>query len=429
MSLPPLPCVLSLVKVNESSPLPEVLESLESKIVYPEEVPLTHWLYPDNVDMKDVRLTPFYVGKAKRLIYGSAPTIVSRSPFVKALTEDVNAFMTATEKNAIPLLPEDVNFDTKVDCSFKVVWNYLNGLNPDPLTSDNSDPWPYPDMSLDDKFMVVYYINHFYISMQSAFAKHYLTSFLTDLHAALEQAESSLIRLAFLVRPFIEKAKYIEPHRQFEGIRLLASRLPQPHKNDMLYGQRSTNIPADQKELPANESGEFAVETLKEAKELYVQAYSTVWVPAEEIKKDDEDDDEEDEVITGIYVPLKSLGVWKVNEIKTLSGETISGVPANELPTPRPGQLPPAPTPTKPSPYGLTATEVERYHNYSVNTFMLIKVTTPQGEIGLYEAGFRNYWLIPSMNIHGENTGLFRHRPLGESEVNTSALLRFFASP
>ena len=410
---------------------------------------LESWLCDSSI-AKCLISRPFVVGIAKQLIYGAFLTMASRSPKIAALGEDLDTIIHATEDDPIPLLEDDPHFgpivtqthpadgvcreistvqkqtsafaesldesslhDEKQNWPFRIVWGYLNGILTEFRTNRSGDKvWPC-QMSIHEKYRVLYYTNYFNIPPDAAFVRDSLHLFVNDLIDELNSSslkESDLLlQLAFDVRPFI--LRIIDaPWLTFQR---LAAVLPDEHKRNMIYGLPSRKVPPPFREiLPTDDV--FSYTELKSAKNLSVEVYSTWgYDPDKPISRD--------------------LGAWTVTRIQHLTASEITGVVMNvnneTQVSPDPvitpevvDNLPPISDPYglyTDSPYGFGAAEVAGYYMAGPQArFMLVIITTSQGEIGLFESPSRKYWIVPQFGITGSEE---------RSKINEQAKVRFFA--
>ena len=394
--------------------------SEDYKPTYPEEPESNKYLY-DAKMMEDLGGYPFVVGQAKYLVYGFLPTLITRSDIIATSVKTNLDQFTSREPTAV--LPDDANFGgLEPPYAFKIVWNYLNGVYPEFYVEAGSDwpLWPKEDMTIEEKYLTLFYMNWFGINPKSAFANHYVGLFVTDLVDELKKDSNDvkrldrLVQLAFTVRPIIAGVMR-EPYAYYMAI---AAPLPEKYQRDMLYGV--PDVPAGYKELehvfktipPSQAPGVISVypayttnyDILKTAKDLRAAFYS--------LRSQDRID--------------KNFGIFKVKDIAQLTAEEITGVkqPPRPPTQPLPGLLPalpgafpgPLPVPTgspplpsvyeplpkwEPSPFGLDREAVQIYFDNRSEKFLLVTVETDQGDVGLYQAPDQIHWYAPAFGITG----------------------------
>ena len=336
----------------------------------------TKWLY-DTQMAKVLNSRPFAVGKAEYLLYGVFPAIASRSNTVASLAVDLQTVLDADEKNPLVLLPEDTSFGgLEPPVAFKVVWTYLNGVYSP--TGESEIVWPEANMTIEDRYKVIHYIDWFGLNLKLPFVRSYLKLFVDDLVYDLVYASKApkevqlarLVEMAFAIRKLIIE---VEP----ELIDRLVAVLPEEQRLNMRYGPL-VGVPADYKEiLPSPNTRKLEEWQLRGAKDVYAVVYA--------LHKNG--------------VP-RYLNTFKVERIATLTSTEITGVKQPRLLIPLPGSS--ASKVFKPeeiSPYGLDSELVTDYFAYR-GKYLLVTVINNDAEIGLYQTPL-DYWVAPALGITG----------------------------
>lgn len=382
----------------------------EYKLIYPPEPKACNYLY-DTELMALMGGRPFIVGKARFPVYGFLPTLISRSKLIEILVEDdVDQF---TSSEPFHLLPDEKGFDgLELPFSFKIVWNYLNGIYPETYMDEDQRMWPKDGLTIEEKYQTVYYINWFGIDVKAPFVDHYVTLFTYDLVDALHEAKKQeekavmklppeygqrLVELAFLLRPIIGQVEH-QPFRLYER---LAEVLPVDKQRDMVFG--TPKLPKEYQLLPADEKKgyqglDIQSQMSESSKPLQIYFFA-LW--------------EED-----LHV-YKEHGPFEVKNILEVTPEELTGVTPPErkavsadafgIPLPLPSL--PSPVQVLPdSPVGFPSDVVQWYHNKAwADQFMIITVKTDKGDIRLYQAPNLRYWLAPAFSVNGAN-GFGRRR-------------------
>lgn len=241
------------------------------------------WLYSS--DGAQLGCKPFLVGTAKIKIYGCIPPMATRCNFFASIAEDISGLKAISEQNPYPLLADYQHFDEgKILPSFRVVWNYINGMYPEftRLNDERSredqpaEPtWPSEINTILEKYRVLYFANYFGIPLltDDRFMTKYVDLFANDLakefKAATQETLPSLLTMARGMRSLI----YQTSVKYGEALELIGAAMPQEFRYDFIYGLRDPQIPANYWEIYPSDQGIFSYDQLKEAKGLVAQMY------------------------------------------------------------------------------------------------------------------------------------------------------------
>lgn len=342
----------------------------------------TEWLYPIVAPIGETHSPyglPFAVGVDRTLVYGSLPTMVYRSNLISALEENNRAEVTqATIEKPITLLSDVKGFDIKIPSSFKIVWNYLNGMH----TCSDSDieVWPYPDMTFDDKYMVIYFALQLGV-IDNAYISKYIEIFVNDFVKEQPTAADQDHRGKVIVGMREIIMNIVRDHWRISD--KLSTQLPYGDFLDIVYGPIPPIIPTGHGIILDHDGDNtYTYEYLKNLRNGYVQAYYGV-------------NDER-------YLAFveKSIGTWPVKSITQLDAPTITGSKVESFSEKQlaDGSIQRIPASYTPSPYGLSSHKVEQYFKHASKLHMLITATTPTGDIGFFESPDGLFWIAPALN-------------------------------
>lgn len=339
------------------------------------------WLYPITAPTEETHSPyglPFAVGTDRALVYGALPTMASRSVLITALQEtNIVELAQATIAKPIALLSDAKGFGVQIPSSFKIIWNYLNGI----YSYSDSDvkAWPYPDMTFDDKYMVIHFAVQLGIT-DNIFISNYIKSLINDFIKEHPTAADKEYRVKVILGLRTIIAGTVKEYWR------LHDKLSKVMSNEdylmLVYGSKPSIVPAGHRVIYPEEDKDLYSD-LKDAKDLYMQAHST------------------DAECYG-----KSMGVWRVKSIQRLDAPTITGsiYTPGRMVTNNVGRRYFKEGEYTPSPYKLTECAVAQYYKNPDRLYTLVTVITPEGDIGFFEPYGRFAWLAPALNVKDPDT-------------------------
>lgn len=278
----------------------------------------------------------FEVGPSRVIVSGNLPALVSRSLLLAASCEPDRPDRPSGPSAPLRLLSDDKNVtapDGELSPSFKMVWNYLNGVL---CYAGENEGFDYGQLAEESRCRsaeewadMLHYCDYFGVPCKSYFYQNHLLIYITQLSydlgkATCEAKRKRLFEGLMHLRPSICSSSTIFARRQCVDA-MLATAAPEEWRRRFRYGGGDPGRgPSLQEIFPTAERkhslARFSFDEIKDASiielyQMHVGPGGVKWP-------------------TDSVYPGKSLGIWPITSVERLRWDSVTACPGYSLAIP-----------------------------------------------------------------------------------------------